>query len=143
MEFAAARRVVLASPTNLIALLYAVAHGWQQQRVADGALQIWQLGQTLYDRIRTMVGHFENLRRSLDNATEAYNGAVGSLESRVLTTARRFRELGTSTRDELPNLEPIARRPRRLQAADLIADDADDPAPLSFGVDSLAPLPKL
>jgi DNA recombination protein RmuC len=136
--------VVLASPTNLIALLYAVAHGWQQQRVADGALEIWQLGQTLYDRVRTLVGHFENLRRALDRATEAYNDAVGSLEARVLATARRFHELGTSTRDELPSVEPIARRARRLHASDLVADDERvESPPLAFAVDALSALPKL
>ncbi|MCC6848050.1 MAG: DNA recombination protein RmuC [Deltaproteobacteria bacterium] len=121
-EHAAARRVVLASPTNLIALLYAVAHGWQQQRIADGALQIWELGQTLYDRLRVFAGHFESLRRALDGATDAYNAAVGSLETRVLPPARRFRELGTSTCGELPNLEPVGRRTRRLQTPDAAAD---------------------
>jgi len=144
LEFAAERRVVLASPTNLIALLYAVAHGWQQQRIAEGALEIQDLGQKLYDRIRTMLGHFESLRRGLDRATEAYNDTVGSLEGRVLATARRFRDLGTSTREELPTIEPIARRTRRLQAADFVrGDECDDASAVAFAVDALAPLAKL
>lgn len=144
LEYAATRRVVLASPTNLIALLYAVAHGWQQQRIADGAVQIWQLGQTLYDRLRALVEHFERLRRALDTATDAYNGAVGSLETRVLVTARRFRDLGTSTREELPNLEPVARRTRQLQAADLLlADVGDDARAAGFGSDSVTTPSKL
>lgn len=117
-EHAASRRVVLASPTNLIALLYAVAHGWQQQRIAEGARQISELGQTLYDRLRVFANHFDSLRKALDGATDAYNAAVGSLETRVLPPARRFRELGTSTCGELPDLEPISRRTRRLQAPD-------------------------
>jgi DNA recombination protein RmuC len=83
IEFAAARRVILASPSNLIALLYAIAHGWQQQGVAESVQEISRLGQSLYERLRTMVGHFEALRRSLDGATLAYNNAVGSLESRA------------------------------------------------------------
>jgi DNA recombination protein RmuC len=62
IEFAANRRVVLASPTSLIALLYAVAHGWQQQDVANGVLELGQLGRTLYDRLRVMVTHFDTLR---------------------------------------------------------------------------------
>ncbi len=126
-EYGAGRRVVLASPTNLIALLYAVAHGWQQQRVAESAQQISELGQTLYDRVRVFVSHFESLRRALDGATDAYNAAVGSLETRVLPSARRFRELGTSSCGELPDLEPISRRTRRLQAPDA-AEEALVPA---------------
>lgn len=142
LEYAAARRVVLASPSNLIALLYAVAHGWQQQRIADGALQIWQLGQTLYDRLRSLVEHFERLRKALDVATDAYNGAVGSLETRVLVTARRFRDLGTSTRDDLPNLEPVARRTRQLHAPDLVLTEGGDDARTAFG-GGFAPSAKL
>jgi DNA recombination protein RmuC len=138
LEYAATRRVVIASPTNLIALLYAVAHGWQQQRIAEGALVIGQLGQTLYDRLRALVDHFERLRKALDNATDAYNGAVGSLETRVLVTARRFRDLGTSTREELPNLEPVARRTRQLQAADLLAEALDDEPTSGFAVEAVA-----
>lgn len=125
-EHAASRRVVLASPTNLIALLYAVAHGWQQQRIAEGARQISELGQTLYDRLRVFAGHFESLRKALDGATDAYNAAVGSLETRVLPPARRFRELGTATCDELPELAPVTRDTRRLQAADA-AEEAESP----------------
>lgn len=122
IEFAAARRVILASPTNLIALLYAIAHGWQQQSVAESAHEISRLGQTLYDRLRTMVGHFEALRRSLDGATQAYNAAVGSLESRVLVAARRFKDAGWSSAGEVPLLEPLDRRARRF--------DGDEPGPV-------------
>ncbi len=117
IEFAAGRRVVLASPTNLIALLFAVAYGWQQQGVADSVQEISRLGQVLYERLRTMVGHFEALRRSLDGASDAYNRAIGSLESRVLVSARRFRDLGTSS-PELPILEPLVRSARRFELGD-------------------------
>jgi len=114
IEFAANRRVVLASPTSLIALLYAVAHGWQQQDVANSVLELGQLGRTLYDRLRTMVTHFEALRRSLDGATAAYNNAMGSLESRVLVAARRFKDLSASA-PEIPLIEPLDRTARGFE----------------------------
>jgi DNA recombination protein RmuC len=129
IEFAAHRRVVLASPTSLIALLYAVAHGWQQQAVADSVLELSRLGRTLYDRLRTMVTHFEALRRSLDGATAAYNNVVGSLESRVLVAARRFKDLSASAPD-IPIVEPLDRTARRFElAAPLETDDAEDALP--------------
>ncbi len=113
IEFAAVRRVVLASPTSLIALLYAIAHGWQQQAVADGVLELSRLGRDLYDRLRTMVTHFEQLRRGLNTATTAYNDAMGSLERRVLVSARRFKDLNTSAPD-IPLLAPLDPVPTRL-----------------------------
>ena len=126
IEFAANHRVVLASPTSLIALLYAVAHGWQQQAVADSVLELSRLGRTLYDRLRTMVTHFETLRRSLDGATAAYNNAMGSLESRVLVAARRFKDLSASA-PEIPLIEPLDRTARRFELnVRLDTDDIDD-----------------
>jgi DNA recombination protein RmuC len=129
IEFAAVRRVVLASPTSLIALLYAVAHGWQQQAVAEGVLELSRLGRDLYDRLRTMVTHFEQLRRGLNTATTAYNDAMGSLEKRVLVAARRFKDLNTSA-PELPliaPLEPAARGFASIADADEDALPVDDP----------------
>ena len=129
IEFAANRRVVLASPTSLIALLYAVAHGWQQQAVADSVLELSRLGRTLYDRLRTMVTHFETLRRSLDGATAAYNNAMGSLESRVLVAARRFKDLSASA-PEIPLIEPLDRTARRFELnVRLDTDDTDEALP--------------
>ncbi len=123
IEFAAVRRVVLASPTSLIALLYAIAHGWQQQAVADEVIELSRLGRDLYDRLRTMVGHFEQVRRGLNTATTAYNDAMGSLEKRVLVAARRFRDLNTSA-PELPAIATIDLVARRLDVKD--AREADD-----------------
>jgi DNA recombination protein RmuC len=130
IEFAADKRVILATPTSLIALLYAVAHGWQQQAVANGVLELSRLGRALYDRLRTMVGHFETLRRSLDGATAAYNNVIGSLESRVLVAARRFKDVSaTTSAPELPLLEPIDRAARHLDIGEQL--ELDDAAELA------------
>jgi DNA recombination protein RmuC len=127
MEFAADKRVILASPPSLIGLLYAVAHGWQQHSAAERALELSRLGRALYDRLRTMLGHFEKLRGALDGATAAYNQAMGSFESRVLVSARRIKDFSaTATAPELPLLEPIDRAARHVDISDQL--DLDDAA---------------
>ena len=126
IEFAAGRRVILASPTSLIALLFAIAHGWQQQAVADSVVQLSDLGRSLYDRLRTLVGHFETLRRSLDGATAAYNQAMGSLESRVLVAARRLKDV-SGTAPEMAVLEPLDRTARALAIGEQLELDETPP----------------
>jgi len=113
IEFGVSQQVIPASPTTLIALLRAIAYGWRQERIAQSAQEISDLGRQLHERVGTMAGHFEDLRRALDRAVESYNRAVGSLETRVLATARRFKELG-ATADDLPEgltIEQTTRAP--------------------------------
>ncbi len=107
-------RVIPASPTTLIALLKAVNYGWNQEKLARNAQQISALGKELHDRLRLLAGHITSVGTGLDRAVESYNKAVGSLESRVLVSARKFAELGASVADDIPELAPIETTARAL-----------------------------
>ena len=113
-------RVIPASPTTLIALLRAVAYGWQQEALEENARKISDLGRNLYESVRVLGGHFEELGARLKGSLDAYNKAVGSLEGNVLVKARRFRELQAAGEvEEIPQLTVIDRVPRMLQAREL------------------------
>jgi DNA recombination protein RmuC len=114
--------VMLASPLTLIALLKAVAYGWRQEALAENARQVSELGAQLYERLATMGGHFATLGARLKGAVESYNATVGSLESRVLVAARRFRDLRAVAGDvELDSPAQIELLPREARAEDLLA----------------------
>jgi len=120
IEFGADLRVIPASPTTLIALLRAVAYGWQQEAMEENARKIGDLGRNLYESVRALGGHFDTLGARLKSSLDAYNQAVGSLEGNVLVKARKFRDLqATNDTDEIGVLAPIDRVPRMLQAPEL------------------------
>ena len=119
LEHAAAKQVVLATPTTLIALLRTVAYAWTQQTVADKAREIHDLGRDLHERLSTMSGHLDRLGRSLTAAVSAYNRTVGSLENRVLVSARRFTELGVGGQP-VAAPAPVVDAARPLTAAELL-----------------------
>jgi DNA recombination protein RmuC len=108
------QRVIPASPTTLIALLKAVAYGWNQEKLARNAHEISTLGKELHERLRKLATHVTAVGTNLDRAVEAYNQAVGSLENRVLVSARKFAELGASVAEDIPQLEPIETTARAL-----------------------------
>ncbi len=131
IEFGVDKRVIPASPTTLIALLRAVAYGWQQQAMEENARKISELGRSLYESLRVLGGHFESLGTKLKASLDAYNQAVGSLEGNVLVKARKFKELHAANGGEdIRTLESIDRVPRMLQAPELA-----DGLPFSHGED--------
>jgi DNA recombination protein RmuC len=129
LEAGAERNVVLATPTTLIALLRAVASGWRQEAIAENARQVSELGRELHHRLATTGEHLARMGRALGQAVEAYNRGIGTLESRVLVSARRLAELGAATGEPLAPLEPVEASPRELQATELLPEHGPvDPA---------------
>jgi DNA recombination protein RmuC len=120
IEHGLAQRVLIASPITLIALLTTIAHTWRQEALAENYREVAGLGRELYDRLTRYTDYFEDLRKKLDGAVQAYNQAAGSFESRVLVSARRLRDLDVTTARELPTAQPIDTVPRVLKQAGLM-----------------------
>jgi DNA recombination protein RmuC len=143
IEDGVAQGVIIATPTTLIALLKSVSYGWRQEQMATNAHEVSKLGKDLYDRLRTFSNYFADIGRGLDRALDSYNKGVGSLEARVLVTARKFKERGALAGEEIEVLEPIDKLARPLSLdegglfPDLVAaevepaeEDEDDSFPL-------------
>jgi DNA recombination protein RmuC len=120
VEFGATRRVLLAGPMSLIALLQIVAQGWRHERLTESAEEIRMLGKELYERVGKMTEHLDTLRMRLDSTVRAFNETVGSYEGRVLVTARKFKELGTTSGRDIDPLQALDTVPRVLQSANLL-----------------------
>jgi DNA recombination protein RmuC len=121
IEFGAEKKIILATPTTLIALLRAVCYGWRQEKVAQNAREISQLGSELYKRFADLSIHFGKLGKSLNSSVEAFNKAAGNIESRVLVSARKFRDLGAAPLGvEIEDLGPVEQIARELQAPELL-----------------------
>jgi DNA recombination protein RmuC len=120
IEYGVGQKVIPSSPTTLIALLRSVAYGWQQERIAQNAAEISELGRELYDRIRVFAGHHADMKKHLQRTVDSYNSSVGSLERSVLPQARRFRALGATTAAELPEIGGVEAALRSLDVPDAI-----------------------
>ena len=108
------QNVIIATPTTLIALLKAISYGWRQEQMAENAHEVSSLARKLYDRLRTFTKHYDTVGRNLDRALDAYNQGVRSLESRVLVTARRFKERGALAGEDIKPIEPVDKTTRPL-----------------------------
>src|SRR3954465_2141263 len=120
IEYGLQQKVLLASPITLIALLTTIAHSWRQEALTENYREVAALGKEFYERLGTFVEYFDDVRRKLDGAVQAYNRAAGSFENRVLVSARRLKELDVTTAADLPEAEPIDTVPRVLKQVGLM-----------------------
>lgn len=114
LEYALENRVLLTTPTTLVSLLKTASYGWRQEEVAENARQLRELGKELYERLRVLSGHFNGIKRGLETTLRAYNDAASSMESRVLSTARRFKELGAANGHSISDPQLVGMGPKDL-----------------------------
>ncbi|MGH3447570.1 MAG: DNA recombination protein RmuC [Nocardioidaceae bacterium] len=127
LDYAAGKHVMIATPTTLIAMLKTVAYAWTQEALADNAREVHQLGRELYDRLATVGSHLDKLGRSLSSSVGSYNKMVGSLETRVLVSARKMRDLHVVDTD-LEQPRSLTDSPKPLTAPEIVATDDSEPA---------------
>ena len=126
IQVGAEAKVLIAPPTFLIGLLRVVAFGWREERLAQSAQEVSRLGMELYERLRVLASHFGSLKKGLDTATDSYNKAVSTLESRIFVSARRFKELGAARGEDIPELGFIDTIPRVLDSAEFNEPSEED-----------------
>ncbi len=127
LEDALTDRVVLATPSSLVALLRAIAYGWRQETLAENAEQIRTVGEELYERLSTFAGHLDKLGSTLGRSVEHYNKAVGSFDSRILPSARRFNEMGIRSKKEMAEPAPVERLPRDVRDSETVDKPPGEP----------------
>jgi DNA recombination protein RmuC len=130
IDIAMEQRVMLATPITLISLLKAVAYGWRQEKVAESAQAISDLGRSLHERLHSLATHLNGVGKALSQAVVAYNRAAGSLERRVLVAARRFGEMGVNTTADLPDVRRVDRTVRTVNPTEGLAEVEPNPHPL-------------
>ena len=124
LEEALSKQVILATPTSFVALLRAVAYGWRQEQLADNAEHIKQTGEQLYQRLMTYTEHLNKLGKSLESSVRHYNNSVGSFDTRILPSARKFKEMGISPGKEVEQPQKIETAPRQLDALQFELEDS-------------------
>ncbi|MDH5444549.1 MAG: DNA recombination protein RmuC [Gammaproteobacteria bacterium] len=124
LEEALSKQVILATPTSFVALLRAVAYGWRQEQLAENAEHIKQTGEQLYQRLMTYTDHLNKLGKSLESSVKHYNNSVGSFDTRILPSARKFKEMGISTGKEVEQPQKIETAPRQLDALQFELEDS-------------------
>jgi DNA recombination protein RmuC len=136
LNYAFERRVALASPVNLFAVLKTIDYAWQQQAVSDEAKKLFDLGNTLYQRIGVLAGHADSLRKAIERTVDSYNKFASSLESRVLVTARQFPGINETKLSLVAEPAPIHESPRRLSAPEFTEEDVvAPPSPAAHSAD--------
>ena len=125
LDEALRQNIILTTPTSLVALLKAVAYGWQQVSLTENAAEIRELAVQLYERLNTFTGHLSKMGKSLGDSVRAYNQSVGSLERMVLPGARRFTELGVKPREEIKSTKTLEDSPRELESTEIEADSPE------------------
>jgi DNA recombination protein RmuC len=126
MEEALRQQIIIATPSNLIALLKTVAYQWRQDQLAENAQEIKRLAQDMHDRLSTFTGHLAKLGKQLEGSVKAYNSAVGSMERKVLPGARKFVELGVQAKQEIASLNEIETTTRQIED---LSDQIEDNGP--------------